>query len=100
MRDKKKPEFVAFKQTVWHESFSLIIQSIVGHSKMGCYIHCGDNVRQWIFPFVIILSADYKEQCIFIFFMTALFNDDQVRNVSNPGSYIEISLPCLSCWTP
>ncbi|KAH9161604.1 hypothetical protein EDB89DRAFT_2080510 [Lactarius sanguifluus] len=62
--ERKKPAFVNFKRTVWHESFFMIIQSIITHSKTGCWIECGDGVRRWLFPIVLILSADYEEQCV------------------------------------
>ncbi|KAH9001527.1 hypothetical protein EDB92DRAFT_1788816 [Lactarius akahatsu] len=60
----KKPTFVNLKRTIWHESFSMIVQSIVTHSKTGCWLECGDGVERWLFPIVLILSADYKEQCV------------------------------------
>ncbi|KAH9029162.1 hypothetical protein EDB85DRAFT_2147471 [Lactarius pseudohatsudake] len=62
--ERKKPAFVNFKRAVWHESFFMIIQSIVTHSKTGCWLECGDGVKRWLFPIVLILSADYEEQCV------------------------------------
>ncbi|KAH9007984.1 hypothetical protein EDB83DRAFT_2509248 [Lactarius deliciosus] len=62
--ERNKPAFVNFKRTVWHESFFVIIQSIVTHSKTGCWLECGDGVKRWLFPMVLILSADYEEQCV------------------------------------
>ncbi|KAH9039002.1 hypothetical protein EDB85DRAFT_1860186 [Lactarius pseudohatsudake] len=60
----KKPSFVNLKRTIWHESFSMVVQSIVTHSKTGCWLECGDGVERWLFPIVLILSADYEEQCV------------------------------------
>ncbi|KAH9032560.1 hypothetical protein EDB85DRAFT_2233424 [Lactarius pseudohatsudake] len=57
----KKPSFVNLKRTVWHESFSMVVQSVVMHSKTGCWLECGDGVERWLFPIVLILSADYEE---------------------------------------
>ncbi|KAH8980970.1 hypothetical protein EDB86DRAFT_2813253 [Lactarius hatsudake] len=62
--ERMKPVFVNFKRTVWHESFFMIVQSITTHSKTGCWIECGDGVRRWLFPIILILSADYEEQCV------------------------------------
>ncbi|KAH9168214.1 hypothetical protein EDB89DRAFT_2115405 [Lactarius sanguifluus] len=62
--EQKKPTFVNFKRTVWHESFFVIIQSIVTHSKTGCWLECGDGVKRWLFPIVLILSVGYEEQCV------------------------------------
>jgi hypothetical protein len=32
---------------------------------MGCFFKCGDGAVRWLFPIVLILSADYEEQCAF-----------------------------------
>ncbi|KAN0137278.1 hypothetical protein V8E53_004723 [Lactarius tabidus] len=63
-KEKKKCDFVGFKREVWHESFSIIIKSIVEHLKTGCWLECSNGVQRWIFPFVTILSADYEEQTV------------------------------------
>ncbi|KAF8263942.1 hypothetical protein EI94DRAFT_1703632 [Lactarius quietus] len=61
-KETKKPEFIAHKCTVWHQAFSMIVQSIIMLSKSGCWLECGDGVKQWLFPTVLMLSGDYKEQ--------------------------------------
>ena len=66
-KDKNKPEFVTFKRTVWHQSFSEIIQSVATLSKTGCWIQCGDGIKHWLFPTILILSADYEEQYVIPF---------------------------------
>ncbi|KAH9965573.1 hypothetical protein BJV74DRAFT_799600 [Russula compacta] len=63
-KDSKKPDFVNLKRTVWHTAFEHIIQSILELSKTGCWLECGDGIQRWIFPVVLILSADYEEQCM------------------------------------
>ncbi|KAI9428665.1 hypothetical protein BJY52DRAFT_1232715, partial [Lactarius psammicola] len=50
--DSKKPAFINFKREVWHRAFRCIIESIIEKSKAGCWLH------------IIILSADYEEQCV------------------------------------
>ena len=67
-KDHNKPEIAAHKHIVWHESFSVIIQSIVTLSQTGCWIECGDGVKRWLFPTILILSVDYEEQCVLSFF--------------------------------
>jgi hypothetical protein len=42
-----------------------VIKSIIEYSKTGCFFKCGDGVVRWIFPILLILSADYEEQCAF-----------------------------------
>ncbi|KAH9971889.1 hypothetical protein BJV74DRAFT_799089 [Russula compacta] len=46
-KDSKKPDFVNLKSL-----------------KTGCWVECSDGIQQWIFPVVLILSADYEEQCM------------------------------------
>ncbi|KAI9436138.1 hypothetical protein BJY52DRAFT_1091423, partial [Lactarius psammicola] len=54
--------FTNFKRVVWHKSFFVIIWSIISHSKTSCWVECGNGVKQWLFPIVLMLSVDYKEQ--------------------------------------
>lgn len=63
--NKKKAEFVTLKRTVWHQSFSVIVESITTHSNAGCWMSCADGVKRWLFPTVLMLSADYEEQYAF-----------------------------------
>ncbi|KIJ61765.1 hypothetical protein HYDPIDRAFT_176905 [Hydnomerulius pinastri MD-312] len=65
--DKKqagKPAWVNFKNAVWHESFKKLLETIASHSKTGCWVKCWDDVARWFFPLILILSADYEEQCV------------------------------------
>ncbi|KAG2037928.1 hypothetical protein BDR03DRAFT_981931 [Suillus americanus] len=59
-----KPSWVNFKNAVWHESFIKILSSLASKSHTGQWFECLDNVQCWFFPFILILSADYEEQCI------------------------------------
>ncbi|KAG1853126.1 hypothetical protein F4604DRAFT_1883424 [Suillus subluteus] len=59
-----KPSWVNFKNAVWHESFVKILSSLASKSHTGQWFECLDNVQHWFFPFILILSADYEEQCI------------------------------------
>ncbi|TFK20674.1 hypothetical protein FA15DRAFT_719445, partial [Coprinopsis marcescibilis] len=56
--------FADFKRVVWHEGFEKILESIVDYSKTGYFFQCGDGVERRVFPLVMILSADYEEQCV------------------------------------
>uniref|UniRef100_A0A8H7Y2E1 Uncharacterized protein n=1 Tax=Psilocybe cubensis TaxID=181762 RepID=A0A8H7Y2E1_PSICU len=58
-----KKGFINFKRVVWHKSFYEIIQSLVDHAKTGFYFSQKDFQR-WIYPVILILSADYEEQCV------------------------------------
>jgi hypothetical protein len=61
-KQEKKPAYVNFKHAVWHHVFYTVIESIVEFSKTGCWFRCGDGVVRWLFPILLILSADYEEQ--------------------------------------
>ncbi|KAI9435631.1 hypothetical protein BJY52DRAFT_1197489 [Lactarius psammicola] len=62
--DSKKPAFINFKREVWHHTFRCIIESIIEKSKAGCWLQYADGTQHLFFPSIIILSADYEEQCI------------------------------------
>ncbi|KAF9467477.1 hypothetical protein BDZ94DRAFT_1156379, partial [Collybia nuda] len=56
-----KPGFVNFKNAIWHAAFEIFIGTVAQHSKTGCWIKCGDNIMRWLWPTILILSADYEE---------------------------------------
>ncbi|KAI9455173.1 hypothetical protein BJY52DRAFT_1205065 [Lactarius psammicola] len=62
--DSKKPAFINFKREVWHRAFRCIIESIIEKSKAGCWLQYADGTQHLFFPSIIILSADYEEQCV------------------------------------
>ncbi|KIK13108.1 hypothetical protein PISMIDRAFT_83897, partial [Pisolithus microcarpus 441] len=55
--------YTTLKCTVWNESFSRLLGNIKQYSKTG-YVHTlhHDQVTWWLFPVLLILSTDYKEQ--------------------------------------
>ena len=65
--EHNKSAFANFKRMVWHESFFVIIRSIIAHSKTGCWLECGDGVKRWLFPIILMLSMDYEEQYVLTF---------------------------------
>ncbi|KAG1758596.1 hypothetical protein EDD22DRAFT_981351 [Suillus occidentalis] len=60
----KKPGWVNFKNKVWHQVFSRILASLTSKSKTGQWFECLDCFLHWFFPSILILSADYEEQCV------------------------------------
>ncbi|KAF8910223.1 hypothetical protein CPB84DRAFT_1938167 [Gymnopilus junonius] len=62
--EMQKKGYVNFKQIVWHRSLYEILDSIQLYGKTGFQKECGDNISQWLFPIILILSADYEEQCV------------------------------------
>ncbi|KAG2132824.1 uncharacterized protein EDB93DRAFT_1242892 [Suillus bovinus] len=59
-----KPGFINFKRVVWHESFVKILLNLEQYSKTGYLYMCYDKIMRWLFPVILILSADYEEQCM------------------------------------
>ncbi|KAF9537471.1 hypothetical protein CPC08DRAFT_651734 [Agrocybe pediades] len=59
-----KTKFVDLKRVVWHKGFEHILESIKDWTKTGCVFTCADGVRRLLVPIILILSADYEEQCI------------------------------------
>lgn len=56
-----KPGFVNFKNAVWHGGFEAFLEKIARHSETGCSVNCGDGQERWLWPIILILSADYEE---------------------------------------
>lgn len=57
-----KTEWVDFKRVVWHEGFKRVLESVQLLSKVGFSVLCGDQLQRKLYPFIVILSADYEEQ--------------------------------------
>ncbi|KAG1840639.1 hypothetical protein F4604DRAFT_1598758 [Suillus subluteus] len=60
----KKKNYVDFKNAVWHTSFYQLLASVAQHSNTGYWFECGDGIKRRLWPVILILSADYEEQCI------------------------------------
>ncbi|KAG1895997.1 uncharacterized protein F5891DRAFT_1280887 [Suillus fuscotomentosus] len=60
----KKKNYVDFKNAVWHTSFYQLLALVAKHSNTGYWFECGDGIRRHLWPLILILSADYEEQCI------------------------------------
>ncbi|KAI0309431.1 hypothetical protein OF83DRAFT_1166855 [Amylostereum chailletii] len=61
--EAKKPGFANFKRVVWHQAFYEVLQSVIEASKTGQWFRCGVDQERHLFPMILILSADYEEQC-------------------------------------
>lgn len=62
--ETRKKRFVNLKRVIWHEGFKQVLESIIEYSKTGYWTVCGNNICRWLFPLILILSADYKEQWV------------------------------------
>ncbi|KAJ7700548.1 hypothetical protein B0H14DRAFT_3100108 [Mycena olivaceomarginata] len=59
-----KTGYVNFKHAMWHAAFYKLLESIASISKTGVWTTCGDGEKRWLFPCIVILSADYEEAAI------------------------------------
>lgn len=60
--NKQRPNWVNFKQVIWHKSFYKLLKSIEAYAVTGCWVKCGDEVERNIYPLILILAADFEEQ--------------------------------------
>ncbi|KAG1793018.1 hypothetical protein EV424DRAFT_1548534 [Suillus variegatus] len=59
-----KLSYTNLKRVVWHAAFIKLLESIILYSKTGFAHICFDAVMRWLYPLILLLSADYEEQCI------------------------------------
>ncbi|KAG0696460.1 hypothetical protein DFH29DRAFT_984607 [Suillus ampliporus] len=59
-----KPSWVNFKNAIWHEAFLKMLSSLASKSSMGQWFECLNSIQRWFFPLILILSANYEEQCV------------------------------------
>ncbi|KIK46619.1 hypothetical protein CY34DRAFT_21850 [Suillus luteus UH-Slu-Lm8-n1] len=57
-----KLSYTNLKHIVWHESFFKLLKSIILYAKTGFAHECYDRITHWLYPLILLLSADYKEQ--------------------------------------
>ncbi|KIK39918.1 hypothetical protein CY34DRAFT_25041 [Suillus luteus UH-Slu-Lm8-n1] len=62
----KKKKYVDFKNAVWHTSFYQLLASVEKHSQTGYWFECVGGIQHCLWPLILILSADYEEQCIMV----------------------------------
>ncbi|KAG1847780.1 hypothetical protein C8R48DRAFT_554850, partial [Suillus tomentosus] len=54
--------FVNLKRVIWHEAFLKLLELVAQYSKSGYSHNCYDKIMHWLFPILLVLSADYEEQ--------------------------------------
>ncbi|KAG2079469.1 hypothetical protein BD769DRAFT_1365199, partial [Suillus cothurnatus] len=63
--EEGKPGFVNFKRVVWHESFLKLLELVVQYSRTSYAHQFFDKIICWLFPILLMFSADYEEQYVF-----------------------------------
>ncbi|KAG1728188.1 uncharacterized protein EDB91DRAFT_1239436 [Suillus paluster] len=60
-----KPGYINLKRVIWHEAFAKLLVNLEQYSKTGYLYMCYNKIMRWLFPVILILSADYEEhvQC-------------------------------------
>ncbi|KIK93461.1 hypothetical protein PAXRUDRAFT_12641 [Paxillus rubicundulus Ve08.2h10] len=51
-------------EDVAEEVFVKLLEAVIQYSKSGYSHKCWDEITHWLFPLILILSADYEEQCM------------------------------------
>ena len=99
--EKGKKIFTLHKQIVWHAAFRKFLKTIVLHSKTGIHHKCANDIVRWLFPLILILSADYEEQYV-IYFLKQIHPQchlhSQMCNGSNPWFGLPMPLPQMLCF--
>jgi hypothetical protein len=90
---------------VWHKAFYEIVKSIEKYAELGFALDCGDGVRRKIYPFILIVSADYEEQYVVVTFITAYYNYELIITFTNRCTIALIrgtnsKFPCPICLVP
>ncbi|KAG2137820.1 hypothetical protein BD769DRAFT_1351482 [Suillus cothurnatus] len=62
--EEGKLGYTTLKRVVWHESFLKLLEHAAQYSKTGYLRKCHNDILRWLFPVILILSADYEEQCM------------------------------------
>ncbi|RDX39862.1 hypothetical protein OH76DRAFT_1367092 [Lentinus brumalis] len=62
--EEGKKGFTNLKRVVWHDSFWVLLEEFTKQYPLGHTTRCGDGVERTLYPVILILSADYEEQCM------------------------------------
>ncbi|KAK0503766.1 hypothetical protein EDD18DRAFT_1099090 [Armillaria luteobubalina] len=60
----EKSYYADFKRAIWHKAFEFILSPIKEKSKFGAWVQVAGAAELYLFPTIMILSADYEEQCM------------------------------------
>ncbi|KAI5986488.1 hypothetical protein EDD15DRAFT_2389855 [Pisolithus albus] len=63
-KEEGKTGYTNYKRIIWHEAFHFILDKVAELSKIGYKYECYDKITRWLFPLILILSADYEELCM------------------------------------
>ncbi|KAK0494264.1 hypothetical protein EDD18DRAFT_1077607 [Armillaria luteobubalina] len=77
-KHKDKPYYADFKRDIWHKAFKFILSPIKGKSKLGAWVQVAGGMETtpchlYLFPTIMILSADYEEQYVCHYTLVMLY---------------------------
>ncbi|KAI6122718.1 hypothetical protein EDD16DRAFT_1477032 [Pisolithus croceorrhizus] len=61
VKEGRKTGYANFKHVIWHKAFYKLLEKVAELSKVGYLHECYNNVLWWLFPVILILSANYEE---------------------------------------
>jgi Plavaka transposase len=85
---------------VWHKAFYEIVESIEKHTELGFSLYCGDGVRRKLYPYILIVSADYEEQYVVVSPCQLIFISFANRCTIALIRGINSKFPCPICLVP
>ncbi|KAG1798571.1 uncharacterized protein HD556DRAFT_1208336, partial [Suillus plorans] len=59
-----KLSYTNLKRVIWHEAFLKFLEVVILYSKTGFAHKCFDDITRWLYALILLLSADYEEQCV------------------------------------
>ncbi|KAI0337232.1 hypothetical protein BDW22DRAFT_1340223 [Trametopsis cervina] len=62
VEEQGKKRYIDWKNAIYHAAFQVLLKEIAKHSETGYSTYCGDQILRVLFPFILILAADYEEQ--------------------------------------
>jgi len=76
------------------------VKDLIPISKAGFKYTTADNISRWLFPIILILSADYEEQYVFLFIFLLMMLISFFRCIMALIRGVNSKFPCPVCLAP
>ncbi|KAI6000201.1 hypothetical protein F5J12DRAFT_784505 [Pisolithus orientalis] len=80
-KEEGKTGYTNFKHVVWHTAFFQLLEKVAELSKVGYLHECYDKVLCWLFPLVLILSANYEELALALFKEKKMVGEKKLKSL-------------------
>ena len=97
-----KKGYVNFKRVVWHKAFYEVLKSVEQYAETG-YTMTISEFERWMFPIVLIASADYEEQSVFYYALLKILDSHSIclpRCMISLIRGLNSKFPCPVCLVP